>query len=378
MPKGVYDRGIKGRWAKAVEVPSIQPIENNQVDTRMASIGMNTAIVDKQPELQKANANVAPVLQTHGDDEVSTTSRLFGDDEVEQEAVQDPLREPIPEPVQKTEQPKEPISTEEPAPGKPNAQIEGDDFIDWDNLSGKKIRQKVDGKEMVITAEELKKYSDQDQIKKHLAQEADKVGDARRQLAEERKQLMEMRQQRAQQYEAPIPQNGAGTYQQPLSQQAPVDPVMARIQYLESQIQQMATSTAPVIFQSNRMALDNSLKARGFNDFNDYWPKVVANVTPQLIQELNGNEMRAAEMTYFQLKAQDMASAPKAPVNVPRRVEPVQAVPATQIDGGSSASVPINDDGGHQYRQAFRRATSLGDDKEAWNDVLRQKGILPE
>jgi len=347
------------------------------------------------PDRQSANSNVEIIRQTHGDETVSTTERLFGDMDLTKEEVgveQQPLKpvEPLPQNPDEAEQPKFAAAAQaeeeaksdgsEPKPvdSKPEA---SEEFIDWEKMAGKKIRQKIDGKEVIVTAEELKSYSDQDQIKKHLAEAANKVGEERRRLAEERKQIQELRQQRQSQYEAPLPN---GQLQEAQVQQDYSNPVLQRIQFLESQLQQLAQGTQPVIYETNRQRVANELKAQGFNDFMDYLPKMEMHMTTIQDPQLAGfyDTPQGAKSLYFQLKAQDMMKVPQSKVvvqDVPRRTSaPNPVPPATQIDGGSQPSGSFNDDSGHSYRQAFRRASTLGDDKEAWNEVLRQKGILPE
>lgn len=349
MPKGVYDRSPR----------------------------MNIQKVSEMPDRQSANANVEAIRQSHGEEEISTTERLFGgpeqqiEEQNEKPLSQEPLKsEPLPQNPEEAEQPKfKESNSPKPAESTPDT----DDFIDWDKMSGKKIRQKIDGKEVITTVDELKKYSDQDQIKKHLAEQANYVGDERRKLAEERRQWNEQRNRNQAPQGTPQDfQNPQGIDQFQGQRQAPIqnDPVIQRMQFLEAQIQ-------PVIWQSNRQRVSDELKSQGFNDFDEYWPKIVANTNPEIIQSMNGDEMKAAKFTYFQLKAQDLQKAPARTVNVPR-VTPEQSVPATQIDGGSQGSGQYVESSGQNYRTVFRRAVSAGDDKEAWNEVLRQKGILPD
>ena len=349
---------------------------------------MNVSFTDTEVRPEAANAQAVQVArQTDGDTEVSTSQRLFG--EITPESLRDenipapgqsvplsqnPLEETGPEEEVPAPEPEKP--EEDPKPTPPA--VEGndpapDEFIDLEKLQGKKIRQKVDGKEVFTTIEELQKYRNQDQIKKHLAEEADKVGEERRRNAEERRQLQEMRQQRAA-FENPAPQ---GNFEQP-SMPPQYDPVLARLQALEQRVQQTESSTAPVIYQSNRMDLDQSLRARGFNDFNDYWPQIVANVSPQLIQEVGGNEFRAAELTYFQLKAQELNQGirPQAAPRPQPIAQAPQRPPVTRVDSGTQPSSGINDDGPSQYRQDFRRAVNSNGDKEAWNKILTQKGLI--
>jgi len=347
------------------------------------------------PDRQSANSNVEIIRQTHGDETVSTTERLFGDMDLTKEEVgveQQPLKpvEPLPQNPDEAEQPKFAAAAQaeeeaksdgsEPKPvdSKPEA---SEEFIDWEKMAGKKIRQKIDGKEVIVTAEELKGYSDQDQIKKHLAEAANKVGEERRRLAEERKQIQELRQQR----QEPI-QNGIEAVPQTEFYQRPNmddNPVLRRIQFLESQVQQLAQGTQPVIYETNRQRVANELKAQGFNDFMEYLPKMEMHMVTIQDPQLAGfyDTPQGAKSLYFQLKAQDMLKTPQAKQVAPdvsRRTQTNPIPPATQIDGGAQPSGSFNDDSGHNYRQAFRRATNLGDDKEAWNEVLRQKGILPE
>jgi hypothetical protein len=381
MPKGVYDRSSRKSAVAEPAMPVIQQNPGNPGDYRV-----NTVQVSQMPDRQSANSNVEIMRQTHGDETVSTTERLFGDMDLtkEEEGLeQQPLKsvEPVPQNPDEAEQPKfQEAKPEEPAPveSKPDT---SDEFIDWDKMAGKKIRQKIDGKEVIVTAEELKGYSDQDQIKKHLAEAANKVGEERRRLAEERKQIQELRQQRASQYEAPLQNGQPQDIPQPSQD---YNPVLQRIQFLESQLQQLAQGTQPVIYETNRQRVSNELKAQGFNDFMDYLPKMEMHMTTINDPQLAGfyDTPQGAKSLYFQLKAQDMLKTPQAKIvqqDVSRRTVTSNPVPpATQIDSGSQPSGSFNDDSGHNYRQAFRRATNLGDDKEAWNEVLRQKGILPE
>ena len=390
MPRGIYDRSARKSAVAEPGIPVIQQNPGNPGDYRV-----NKVQVNEMPDRQSANSNVEIIRQTHGDETVSTTERLFGDMDLTKEEVgveQQPLKpvEPLPQNPDEAEQPKFAAAAQaeeeaksdgsEPKPvdSKPEA---SEEFIDWEKMAGKKIRQKIDGKEVIVTAEELKGYSDQDQIKKHLAEAANKVGEERRRLAEERKQIQELRQQR----QEPI-QNGIEAVPQTEFYQRPNmddNPVLRRIQFLESQVQQLAQGTQPVIYETNRQRVANELKAQGFNDFMEYLPKMEMHMVTIQDPQLAGfyDTPQGAKSLYFQLKAQDMLKTPQAKQVAPdvsRRTQTNPIPPATQIDGGAQPSGSFNDDSGHNYRQAFRRATNLGDDKEAWNEVLRQKGILPE
>lgn len=363
MPKGVYPRQAGTGKLRMVQV-------------------------EQTPEHQTANAGIEASRQTSGDEDISTTEKLFGSELAQQELAeqqkdavevidQSPREEQTEEPAQET--PNVPESVLTPETPKPTESTPQDDFLDWDKMAGKKIRQKIDGKEVIVTAEELKKYSDQDQIKKHLAEAADKVGEERRKLAEERRQIQELRNRPVQ--EQPNQSNGN------VQQQDPQDfsnPVFQRIQFLEEQVRQLAQGTQPVIFQSNRQRVANELNTQGFNDFMDYLPKMESHLMsvkdPGLVSFYDTPE--GAKSLYFQLKAQDMQKAQTAPVrNVPQgtiqqtQVSRNPQPPAMQIDGGGQSSGSNVDDSGHLLRTAFRKATASGD-RDAWNEVLRQKGII--
>lgn len=368
MPKGIYNR------SKSVTVQEIRqgPIVHEQ--------GINKIRVSQMPDHQTANAGVEAVRQSHGDDEISTTERLFGSSEQQVEdnnedtnINQEPL---VVQPVaQNPEQAEQPRFQEPPKPIEPTPE---DEFIDWDKMSGRKIRQKIDGKEVVTTVEELKKYSDQDQIKKHLAEAAEKVGQERRKLAEERQQWNEQRSRNQ------APQGTPQTIQNPQipeqQQNFQGDPVSQRLQFLEQQVQQLAQGVQPSIYESNRQRVANELKSQGFNDFMEYLPKMESAILgikdPNLTSFYDTPE--GSKSLYFQLKAQDLQKAPARQVQpqVVPRGNPTP--PQVQIESGSQPSGNFNDDSGNNYRTAFRRAVSAGDDKEAWNEVLRQKGILPD
>jgi hypothetical protein len=362
MPKGVYDRN-KG--------------------------GMRTAVVDKAPEPMMANSNsVEAVQQTNSDDEISTTQKLFGDivnedgtrkEEVSPELPISQNPDNIPEsqvPEKLVETPAVPEKQVE-VPPEPAKETPPTTDLDWE----KPIPTKIDGKEELIS---LKKLRDNYQIGKHLDMAADKVGEERRRLAEERRQLTELReQQRPQEFQNPNIQ-APGQYQGQFAP-TPIDPVQARLNFLEAQYQRLNQATVPVIWQNNRMQLDNQLKSQGHSDFNEYWPKIQAYTPPELVQQMGGNEMAAAELMYHRLKAQDQATMPKQVQAAPPPPVVQQSAPRppiTRIDGGSQASSGVNDDSGVRYQQSFRKATTLANDtqagKEAWNDVLRQKGILPD
>ena len=380
MPKGVYNRSKSASVQETIQEIASQFNESPIVH----ETGINKVQVSQMPSAQSANANVSAIRQSHGDDGISTTERLFGSpEEQDRENKENPAisQEPlISQPVaQNPDEAEQPRFQESNSP-KPAESTQEDDFIDWDKMSGRKIRQKVDGKEIITTVEELKKYSDQDQIKKHLADAADKVGQERRKLAEERQQCNQLRNQ------APLwtPQalQNPQIPEQQQNYQAQNDPVFQRIQFLEQQVQQLAQGVQPSIYQSNRQRVSNELKAQGFNDFEDYLPKmesvVIGIKDPNLVQFYDTPE--GSKALYFQLKAQDLQKSPARQIQnqvIPRGTSnPIP--PATQIDGGSQGSGQFNDDSGHNYRAAFKRATSLGDDREAWNEVLRQKGILPD
>lgn len=367
MPKGIYNR------SKSVTVQETRqsPIVHEQ--------GINKIRVSQMPDHQTANAGVEAVRQSHGDEEISTTERLFGSPEQQAEdnnedtnIKHEPLVvQPVAQNPEEAEQPRFKESNS-PAPVEPTPQE--DEFIDWDKMSGRKIRQKIDGKEVVTTVEELKKYSDQDQIKKHLAEAAEKVGQERRKLAEERQQWNEQRN-RPIQYEAPSNQAVGGQQSTLSNLPPPQDPVFQRLQSLEQQVQQLAQGVQPSIYESNRQRVANELKSQGFNDFMEYLPKMESAILgikdPNLTSFYDTPE--GSKSLYFQLKAQDLQKAPARPIQpqVVPRGNPVP--PQVQIESGSQPSGNFNDDSGNTYRTAFRRAINSGDDKESWNDVLRQK-----
>jgi len=349
MPKGVYDRTPK----------------------------VNIQKVSEMPDRQSANANVEAIRQSSGDQEISTTERLFGSPaEQLEDNTQDPniSQEPlISQPVaQNPEQAEQPRFKESNSPKHEESTPETDDFIDWEKMSGRKIRQKIDGKEVITTVEELKKYSDQDQIKKHLAEQADRVGQERRKLAEERQQWNQQRNQQQQSLPQKTNEDMISASQQMQSQQ---DPYFQRIQFLEAQVQQLAQGIQPSIYESNRQRVSNELKAQGFNDFNEYLPKmesvVVGLKDPNLVSFYDTPE--GSKALYFQLKAQDLQKAPPRQTmaqNVPRGIP--ENIPATQIDGGAQSSGQYIEPENQSYKAAFKRAIGT-DDRDAWNEVLMKK-----
>lgn len=365
MPKGIYARPVKG--------------------------GMKTAVVEAPVTPETANArNVQVVSQSGDDSEMSTTQRLFGDlthEEVDTEirkadgaipVTQNPLTEDPPEQVPAPEKKEVPSEPETPPP--PTVE---DDSFDIEKVLNKKVKTKIDGKEETVTLKDLR---DNYQINKHLAQAADKVGEERRKLAEERRQLQELRQHQSQGIPIQTPQNGyqqepVNGQQQPVPQQ--LNPLYAKIQSLENQLNQFVQGTQPVLYESNRQRVANELKSQGFDDFLNYIPKMESHIVslsdPQLVNFYDTPQ--GAKALYFQLKAQDLNSRPAQQPSVPARQAASVAPPAVQIDGGSQPMGAANDDGASNYRRAFKRATELGTDspqgREAWNQVLLQKGLIP-
>lgn len=360
-----------------------------------APTGIKTAVTDKPITTQPANTNTVVVArQVDGEDTVGTTQKLFSDllapDNAEKPGPQEPIPQSPPEepnPASEPEQPPaQPVPQEPPAPETPPASpAPSDEFLDIEALANKKIKTKIDGKEEVRTLKELR---DQYQIKKHLDQAADRIGDERRKLAEERRQLQELR---ANQPPAFVPRetefqpNGTQPVPQQTPANPPLDPVYARLQFLEQQLHQLTEGTRPAIYQSNRQRVAQELQSQGFNDFLDYIPKMEAHMgtipDPQM-QAFYDTPM-GAKALYFQLKAQEMKDSMMRPPNpgVPPPPPPSAAParpPITKIDGGSQPSGSNTDDSAYRYRQAFKRATALGDDRDAWNEVLRQKGVIPD
>jgi hypothetical protein len=389
MPKGVYPRA-----------------------NRSGNNGIRTEVTEETPRPEAANMNVVEVSrQTDGEDVMSTTERLFGDliqekqdaEKAIEEApiIQDPLAPPkvdvrdtikTPAPKTQKETDEERLDKSELAkvvseaipPKEPEKSIEGEDMLDVDTFGDRKVRAKIDGREETPT---FKEVLGQYQLKKHLTEAADRVGEERRRLAEERRQLQELRQQQQQQTRD-VPRE-TWNAPQPVVNQIPQEfnPLMERIQSLEQQLRQVVEGTRPAMYESNRQRVANELRMQGFPDFLDYLPKMESHILglrdPQEVQFYD--TPTGAKSLYFQLKAQDLnqpqairQAAPPPPV-VQRQMPKVeQKVPETRIDSASGPSSGLNDDPNQMYRTAFRRASTLGDDKEAWNDVLRQKGIIPD
>lgn len=368
--------------------------------------GVSKIVVGDLEDIKTRPANykaVEVMRQTDGEEEMSTSQKLFGDlyeetekdkpPKVSEPIQQSPLDEtPVEEPKKeevKQEEPKAPVEEPEKTEQTPPLQQE-DEFLDLDKLASKKVKAKIDGKEESVTLKDLR---DQYQIRKHLDWAADKVGEERRKLAEERRQLQELRQRmNPSEPVQPVQPGGIdpnGAYNvprgtQPEEQQA----LYAKVNFLEQRLNEVMEGTRPVLYESNRQRVSNELKSMGFNDFFDYIPKMESFLVnlqdPQMMTYYD--TPIGAKALYFQLKAQELNESriktPAATVPVaPAAIQPAPVAnrpPITKLEGGSQPSSGTNDDSALQYRQSFRKATSLGDDKEAWNEVLRKKGILPE
>lgn len=367
MPKGVYPRTNKS--------------------------GMNVVATEAPVTPETANANVVQVVSQSGDDsEMSTTQRLFGDltnADISQQMAD--LQEPVPQSPMAVPEPVAPVVEKPPEPvaSEPAAQQSTqtpDDSFDIEKVLNKKIKAKVDGKEEEVTLKDLR---DNYQINKHLAQAADKVGEERRKLAEERRQIQEWRQQRQQNipseptgFQPGGMPNGNGAMPQ-IPQE--LNPLLAKINSLEQQLNQFVEGTRPAVFQSNRQRVADELKSQGFDDFLQFIPKMethlvgLSNQNPQLVQFYDTPD--GAKALYFQLKAQELVSRQHSAPPVQQVAPNVPVVPQTRVESGAQPSGSVNDDGASNYRRAFKRATELANDtpagREAWNQVLLQKGIIP-
>jgi len=363
MPKGVYNR----------------------------SKGLQTQVVNEAPRPEAANVQAVQVVrQTDSEDLMSTTDKLFGtvaerqEEEKEQESlepiVQNPLVEPEqPEKVQEEAPapvPAQPTPEEAPKPIKTSVETPQDEILDLDTFGSRKVKAVIDGREEILP---FKEVLGQYQLKKHWSEAADRVGEERRKLAEERRQLTELRQNQS---SMNVPRGNEEQANGQINGVQQPDPYLQRIQFLEQQLNQVVEGTRPAMYESNRQRVSQELKSQGFNDFLDYIPKMESHIVgiqdPQLVQFYD--TPMGAKSLYFQLKAQELqatpAKAPPAPA--PVRQSAPQIVPQTRVDSGSQPSSGLNDDSASNYRKAFQRASMLRDDKDAWNAVLQQKGIIPE
>lgn len=396
MPKGVYPRGNKGSstQSKSIETTVVNHTGSMPAIGRPSEGGFQTRFTNEDIRPEAANAQtVQTVPQIAGEEGMSTSERLFGDIISPEQAqalksipmAQNPMESELMEPDEPTqeeiaaleerrkEEAAKALAAEKLAKAK-----EGDQGIE-DEIFNRKVKTKVDGVEKELTVKELK---DSYQIGRHLAQAGEKLGEERRRLAEERKEIEQLRARVGQPGIPGNPQNGSisgdprGTMQPNIN----LDPVMQRLNQIEARFAQAEQ-------ERNREKVVRELKDEGIEDPEQYFAKAQAVMASDLslapfYDTPKGFKTLVKSLAFEEAKTPFKAK--ETPVLVPSGTvaeSSIQRPPITRIDSGSTRSSGVNDDSTARYKTNFQRAMKEGDSPEgraAWNQVLFQKGILPD
>jgi hypothetical protein len=314
-------------------------------DTRVESMGRTTSS-RKKVDVSIANSTVVEAApQTDGKDGTSQT--LFPDFGTVTENP-DSVTTPIPE---KKEEPKKEEAKE--------PEFDPDTLLR--KYADKKVKIKVDGQEGEASIGDLLKNY---QTMQHLSRLGNQIGTERRTLAEEKRQLEELKASFVKRNEDIIPQQ----------------PESNEIAALKAQINQLQMGLAPVVHQSARQRVSDELKAEGHDDFLEYIPKMdvyVATVSdPQKFDYYNTPE--GAKHLFLKMKWED-ERAKRAQVSQPATIEPrsEEKPPVVKIESGNQPSGGVVDDYKAKYAAAFKFAQENPNNREAWNDLLRIKGVIP-
>lgn len=326
-----------------------QTAEKSQIVEKMNGKS-NIQVVDNVDSLAD---NIRP--QMSGSEDLGTTSsRLFPDtyDEkknsaevVEEKTGQEeifPTREDVQEPAAQPAQ--------------------QDDIFEFDSLKGKKFKAVIGGQEQVVPVEELVKGYQTDQ---YLSQKANKLYEERKALAEERQQLEQLRSRQTQ-----------DPYQEPERyQDEAVVAMERRLARMEQSIGQIAQGTQQAVYESNQKRLSEELKREGFEDFNEYLPKM-----KDYVSNLKEDRMvmfydtpEGGKALYHQLKNKELMERMKA-LEAGNAPQPVRRPPIVRIDAGSSQGSQV-DVSSIKLREALKQAVS-SQHPDDWNNYLRLKGVL--
>lgn len=327
-------------------------------------------------EPQSANAKVVDVVnQVSHEDGQTTSDALFPDFKEEALDVQanenspTPVEEPKPQEEQKKDEPSLPI---EP-PVEPKTEV-----FDFDKIKGFKVKAKADGQEEEITIEEAVKRA---QLKKHYDLEGQRIGQQRREIAEETRKLEELRNTI---YRPPA--QSESTEESIVSNDPLVMNLRKELEQAKAEIRSIHTSLGPTIVKTERQKIGEKLVAQGFSDGMEWDKKIdqyLGEITDPIVfqnelKKINDPITERAEGIFYMMKAREQSlpkpTPPVTPVaNGYERIIP----PIVKINGGTSSSTPITDESRNQanLNAAFKNYKETGD-KNAMNEILRMKGVI--
>ncbi len=264
-----------------------------------------------------------------------TTSKLFDAPVVEAEGTPAPIPTVAPEPA-KVETPKEKAAPV-PDPQTPES-------LDLQAFGDRMVKVKIDGQEMEVPFREVVKGYQTDQ---YLSRKGQRIEGERQRLKETRI--------------APAPYVSQET--QPAPPDDPLyevvkpylEPLQRQLAQAEVTIGTLSNLAAPVQYQQNLKGLDGELKKQGFTDFNDYVPKIEAELSGMSEEGQKLYDTRQGfETLYLRMKMQEKTKT----INPDARPQP-KLLPINQVESGSP---PSNiDDSSSQDKKLFEQATASGD-----------------
>jgi hypothetical protein len=285
------------------------------------------------------------------------TAQMFPDEPEETTEVV----EPAPEAAPTTETPK----AEEPTVEKTQEEVDLEEFAK--KYGDKKKKFDVDGKVLEVPLSEVFTAYE---TRQKLAERGREVGSLRKQMAEERKMLEQLRQS--------IAAQGPDSQENALRDDPAPRGAEAELMQLKQQFAALQENLAPITHQTARQRLDEELKADGFQDFNDYLPRMDAYVAG--VQDEAKfhyfNTPEGARALYLDMKLKDTLKAKSQPAPEPPKQEtPEKRPPIVKIDGGAPSPTGIVDDRAAKYREAFMAWQANPGDRNLLSAVLRLKGL---
>jgi hypothetical protein len=276
-------------------------------------------------------------------------------------------KEPPAEPTKEAPPAEETPKPEETPPAEtPPVEPKAEEFLNIENLQGKKVRVKVDGIEMDVPAETLLKNY---QIEAHLNRKGQRLNDQERALREIQQSLNKPKLNETQE-EIPAEEETSA-----------MASIRRELEETKAALQQVSRVTAKIAYEEGINSIDQHVKATlGFDDFKAHVPKIQEFVKSQLLDPSNPTREEIAlydspgfyVQKYQEMKLRELQK--QAPAKV---VAPVTPAPKlgkiTEVEPGSGSRAETETESLNvQYQKAYARAIKEGSE-EAWMEVMRLK-----
>lgn len=313
-------------------------------------------------------AEVKEVKEAKWHEKPKTIEELAENDRIREAELNPPPPPSTPDPAPK--EPVAPVVPAEPVEPTPSEPASLEEVFKKHGLDPRlvKAKVKIDGEEREVTFEELQKGYQTDQ---HLSKRGNKISEERRELERIRQELKEQLSQRTP--GAPAP---AVSSEEIIPSS---DPMVLQLQQEVAELRAIKAELEPVLHDRARNRVAEKLKADGFDDFNEYLPKIATFVaTVEDPAQFNYyNTPEGAEALYFRFKAQDAMKQSKAPAPAapaaPKPVTERPRPPIVRIPDAGNAGTGVVDDYDEKYAAAMKELKRTGN-REAVNELLRLKG----